>query len=286
MVYLHGGPGVPASADARRMLEALAAAGREVYAYGQAGVGASLLLQDMREYSVDRDVADLEAVRVVLGRERIDLVGTSWGAVLAAHYAAAFPDRARRMVAISPGVLWGRRRFRHDHSATAASVPPYSEEAVVPPWRMLVAGAMARRNPALARNYAPESELSDVNAGMAVRFPSFVAQGHCKADAAIVPGHVKPRTGGNYYVNVFTLKSMESAPDPRPALRRSAAAALILRGECDYVPEAAAREYADSFAHARFVDVPGAGHSLLSSKPQYVAAATQAHLAGRDVPEP
>jgi proline iminopeptidase len=286
VIYLHGGPGVPAGADAVRLLDSLAAAGRDVYAYDQAGVGASSPLPDMRQYSLGRDVADLEAIRIALGRDGIDLVGTSWGAVLAAHYAAAFPGRVRRMVAISPGVLWDRRRFRHDYSATAASIPPYSEERVVPPWRMIVAGALARSNPELARRYAPERELSEVYAAMAVRFPSFVAQGHCRADAADVARHVQPRSGGNYYVNVFTLRSMESAADPRPALRRAGTAALILRGECDYVPAAAAKEYADSLPQARLVEVPGAGHSMLSSRPRYVAAATQAHLADREVPLP
>ncbi|WP_300619182.1 alpha/beta hydrolase [Dokdonella sp.] len=286
VIYLHGGPGVPAGADAVRLLESLATAGRDVYAYDQAGVGASAPLPEMREYSLDRDVADLEAIRIALGRDGIDLVGTSWGSVLAAHYAAAFPGRVRRMVAISPGVLWERRRFRHDYSATAASVPPYSNERVMPPWRMIVAGVLARSNPELARRYAPERELSEAYAAMAVRFPSFVAQGHCRADAADVARYVRPRPGGNYYVNVFTLRSMESAADPRPALRRAGTSALILRGECDYVPAAAAKEYADSLLQARLVEVPGAGHSMLSSRPQYVAAATQAHLDDREIPLP
>ena len=42
---------------------------------------------------------------------------------------------------------------------------------------------------------------------------------------------------------------------------------LVLRGACDYIPEAVADEYVAEFG-AELVPVPGAGHALLEDQPE------------------
>lgn len=49
-------------------------------------------------YHMVNYVADLEAVREVLGVERMSLVGTSMGGLISMHYAAQYPDRVDRVV--------------------------------------------------------------------------------------------------------------------------------------------------------------------------------------------
>jgi len=49
-------------------------------------------------------VADLEALRLHLGRDRIDVLGHSAGATLALLYAAAHPQRIGRLALITPSL--------------------------------------------------------------------------------------------------------------------------------------------------------------------------------------
>jgi pimeloyl-ACP methyl ester carboxylesterase len=48
------------------------------------------------------DVRDLEAVRAAEGLERVSIVGISYGAALAVHYALAYPERVAKLVLVAP----------------------------------------------------------------------------------------------------------------------------------------------------------------------------------------
>lgn len=54
-------------------------AGFDVYDYAQVGAGLSERLEDVRDYTVARHVADLEAIRADIGADRLVLVGGSVG---------------------------------------------------------------------------------------------------------------------------------------------------------------------------------------------------------------
>lgn len=66
------------------------------------GTGGSDVPVDPATYRVDRLVADLEALRVQLGLERIDLFGHSAGAGVVLLYADAHPERAGRLALAAP----------------------------------------------------------------------------------------------------------------------------------------------------------------------------------------
>src|SRR6266542_3900438 len=86
VVFLHGGPGM----DHRYLVPAAAPftdAFRCVL-YDQRGDGASVLERvTVETVDVARYVEDLDVLRTELGLERLTLVGHSWGASLALHYA-------------------------------------------------------------------------------------------------------------------------------------------------------------------------------------------------------
>jgi proline iminopeptidase len=72
--------------------------------YEQRGTGRSRLdAVTERNMTLRHVVEDLEALRVHLKRERLFLIGHSWGGMLAMAYAAAHPDRVDRMILIGPG---------------------------------------------------------------------------------------------------------------------------------------------------------------------------------------
>lgn len=99
LLTLHGGPG--ATHDYLLSLADMVAHGYEVVFYDQLGCGRSDLARDESEYAVDRDVADLEEFRRALGIERMHLLGSSYGGLLAIAYALAHPEPLRTLTIAS-----------------------------------------------------------------------------------------------------------------------------------------------------------------------------------------
>lgn len=97
LVLVHGGPGL--SKEAMAPYEQLAAGDLRVVSYDQRGAGRSGAPAD-GEYGLDAQVADLEAVRVSTGADRIAVLGQSWGGLVAMAYAAAHPDRVEALVLV------------------------------------------------------------------------------------------------------------------------------------------------------------------------------------------
>ncbi|HTF70263.1 MAG TPA: alpha/beta fold hydrolase [Edaphobacter sp.] len=85
---------------------------RSVIFYDQRGIGKSKLLRASAPEGLEAQVADLEALRVRLGYNRIDLIGHSWGGLLSMAYAAAYPQRIQHLVLIdSAGPNWYKSRY-------------------------------------------------------------------------------------------------------------------------------------------------------------------------------
>ena len=98
LVVLNGGPGFDhnylLTSDAWDKL----AARRTVVFYDQRGTGRSGELKSGQSCTVADQVADLEALRAKLGAERIDLLGHSWGGLLAMAYAVRHPEHVAHLV--------------------------------------------------------------------------------------------------------------------------------------------------------------------------------------------
>ena len=125
MMYLSGGPG---GAGVSEMLGVVAGLGDleqryRLIGYDQRGTGRSGLLRcprlerdphlrdtgagedcanrlgvARRHYTTPDSVADMEAIRVELGAEKLTLFGISYGTELAIAYARAYPDRVERLI--------------------------------------------------------------------------------------------------------------------------------------------------------------------------------------------
>ena len=99
VVVLHGGPG--ATHDYLAPFGDLARYGARVVFYDQIGCGRSSLARSLREYTIDRDVEDLEELRTKLRLGRIHLIGSSYGGLLAIAYTLAHPEAVRSLVSAS-----------------------------------------------------------------------------------------------------------------------------------------------------------------------------------------
>jgi proline iminopeptidase len=98
LIVLHGGPGTPH--DYLEPLEKLSS-NRKVVFYDQIGCGRSDRPEGMN-WTIDVFVEELEAVRATLGAPKVDLIGSSWGAIIAVEYQRKFSERVRSVIFQSP----------------------------------------------------------------------------------------------------------------------------------------------------------------------------------------
>ncbi|HKV72079.1 MAG TPA: alpha/beta fold hydrolase [Gemmatimonadales bacterium] len=109
VVVLHGGPG--ASHDYLLPQYDLLANGRELFYYDQRGGGRSPAPREA-PLGWEAHVADLEGIRIALGRERLVICGYSWGGLLGLLYTLRHPERVERLALIAPAAI--TREWRDD----------------------------------------------------------------------------------------------------------------------------------------------------------------------------
>jgi pimeloyl-ACP methyl ester carboxylesterase len=103
VILIHG-MGHPAARDWAQVIPGLAAAGYDVYALDLPGFGASD--KGNHDYSPANYVRVLDALFAGRLKRPADVVGHSMGGVVALAYAAAYPERVRRLVVVdAAGVL-------------------------------------------------------------------------------------------------------------------------------------------------------------------------------------
>jgi pimeloyl-ACP methyl ester carboxylesterase len=97
LIAVNGGPGAPS--DYIASLAQLAGQELAVITYDQRGAGRSTAPDDhAASYTLLKYVEDLEAVRRTVGAERIDLLGHSWGGLVALEYVALYPQRVSSLI--------------------------------------------------------------------------------------------------------------------------------------------------------------------------------------------
>jgi len=99
LLMLHGGPG--AGSDYIAPLGEALAADRPVVFWDQLGCGRSDAPDDTSLWTLDRFVAEVDAVRDALGLDRIHLFGQSWGGWLAIEYMTRGTTGVGRLVLAS-----------------------------------------------------------------------------------------------------------------------------------------------------------------------------------------
>ena len=99
LVVLHGGPGF----DHRQFLPYIweLAKQHKVILYDQRGTGLSSGPVNADSISIDTFIADIEAVREAFGIEKMNLLGHSWGGILAMHYGIRHPENLRSLILAS-----------------------------------------------------------------------------------------------------------------------------------------------------------------------------------------
>ena len=221
---------------------------RELVLLDLRGTGASAVPADPSSYRCDRQVDDVEALRLHLGLHDVDLAGHSAGAAVAVLYAIRYPDRIRRLVLINPsprvvGI-----------EVTASQRRAVAELRRREPW---FPDAFAALNRVLA---------GTATAGDAEAIIPFMYGRWDAATQAYSAESAKLRNDGaaaTYY----------SAGAPGPEVVRSAlglveAPVLLIAGEYDIqLPPPCAAGYATLFQRAEVTVLPRSGHFAWKDAP-------------------
>ncbi|MBM9504309.1 alpha/beta fold hydrolase [Actinacidiphila acididurans] len=223
------------------------------------GTGESALPDDPASYRCERLVADVEALREHLGLERLDLLGHSAGANLAAMYAARHPERVGRLVLVTPSVRAVGIAIDTDLRLRTAELRKGEQwfPAAFAALEELMAG---RQSEELWQTAAPFF--------------------HGRWDAAARALHAADEEQTNGAAEaVFTQESAFDPADTRAGLARFGGSVLLLAGEVDLnTPPSAVAEYAGLFPHAELVVQPGAGHYPWLDDPERFTASVAGFL--------
>ncbi len=236
------------------------AAGRRLILLDLRGTGDSGIPTDESTYRVDNQVGDIESLRAHLGLERMDLLAHSAGGNLAQLYAAAYPERVRRIVLVTP-------------TAWAVDLP------VTPEQRLEAARLRAGAEPYDTAIDAYERILADAGRGEAdwgLAAPLFygrwdaTARAHCAANA-----HQQNEKAADVYAG----PSAFDPPATRAALRRVSGEVLVLAAELDGNPRPAlAAELAALFPRGLTDVQPRACHFPWLDDPEWFAARVERFL--------
>lgn len=283
IIRIHGGPGGYAVTNERAIafFGQLARDGYDVYLYDQIGSGLSARLDDPREYTLTRSVADLEAIRQAIGADQLILLGESWGATLAANYMAAYPSRVARVIFSSPAPInpaeWGS--YQADLRPRLAPAQQQALAQLTSQPRLRLISLLAALNPRAAHNLAPDRELD----GWMDRYVSLQLSGlRCNPASALV---AQPVHGFGFWAARMVGREFyeqRARLNPRALLAGNQTPVLILRGACDHVDAGVADQYRATFAQSTLVPFPAAGHVIYEEQPERYLAAVRAFL--RDEP--
>jgi pimeloyl-ACP methyl ester carboxylesterase len=256
VIFLHGGPGMYTTSGVFLKGAPLREAGFTTVYFDQAGGGQSKDIP-AKDYTIDRAVADLEAMRASLKQDKIILWGSSYGATLAAIYAVRYPEHVAGVILTSPGWYPGTKASPDYRSSNLGKVD--QGKAI-----------SAAVNKIDKEGAAAEATLSQDAAG--ILFDDFGKQIFgglvCKGSKATLPSTAIVK-GGNLYANRMIGKDTKMIKFVTGAA--FAFPALIIRGSCDYVPPSHAASFAKLFGTS-VTTMQGTGHGLLENRPAIDAA--------------
>lgn len=251
IVVLHGGPGFNFT-YLQPELAALAASYTVIY-YDQRGGGSSSITSEPALLHVDKHVADLEAVRRHFAIDRLTLLGHSWGAGLAAQYAARYPGNVRRLILASPIPP----RMAPYAEQFESNLFTWMDDATREEVERLAAAERDAVDPAAAcrafwavfiRGYLADKEQ-----------PPALRGGPCDAPTAALRNAET--------VRMATMGSL-GAWDWRPQLAAIDVPTLVVHGDSDPLPLESAREWASTLPNATLSVIERSGHFPFVERPQ------------------
>lgn len=278
VLVVHGGPGYP-FIEPISAFDPLTDRYRFVY-YDQRGCGRSTkpissfppasfyknLVSLNDRLGLQAQIADIERIRLISRQDKLTIIGHSFGAFIAAMYAAEFPDRIRALVLNAPADVLV-------FPATGGGIFTQIHDRLPEEFRADYARFQSRYLNFKDIFSKTEQDLQRLNAQFAGYY--LTATGALTEPAAALEGDLAAQPG--WMVQAIYL-SMGKRHDYREPLKSVTAPVLILHGAKDMQPESASRSYADLFPNSEFHTIPNAGHQSFRQSPHVFADLTGSFL--------
>jgi len=224
------------------------------------GTGDSGVPDDPATYRCDRQAADVEALRVHLGLERIDLLAHSAAGDLALLYTARHPRRVRNLALITARGRALGVQFTREHRLEAAvlrKAEPWFEEAIE----------------AYGRVWSGTASDADYDAAA----PFFYGRWDTAAQAHVAD---EVEQTNEEAAGLYASADAFAPDEARAVLAGWEGRALLLAGEVDSGPlPRVAADIAGVFPDAQVTVQPGAGHHPWLDDPGFFCATVEAFLA-------
>jgi proline iminopeptidase len=269
LVMVSGGPGDPHSVF--HLFFSRLADRQQVVYFDAFGVGKSDRAKSSREYSFARDVENLEGLRKALGLAKMNILGQSYGGMVAQAYALKYPRSVERLILLDSfysGQMWQA----NDDNSNREIQAQYPE-----------AWAKLQKLRAMGlRSSAPEhQEIYD-------SVPLGLFYFYDASKAALLPN--EPSNNDVYYAIAgddadFTIGGDIANLDFRAGLRKLTMPILVIAGRYDRIslPRYAVK-YKTYAPQARFVMMEKSGHFPYIEEPGKMLAVLRDFL-GKPIPD-
>lgn len=258
LLVLHGGPG--SSSIGSKPMFALAT-DRPVIIYDQLGCGKSDRPTDTTLFTVDRFVRELQTVRDSLKLDTVDLMGHSWGAMLAEAYMGTKPQGVRKLILSSPLVTTAQ--WTHDADSLIKLLPDSVQQVI------------KREEAAKTTDSPAYAAAMDVYYGRHVRTKPRAnpADGDSsgKAFGKLVYNYM---WGPSEFTSTGTLKTF----DATEWLKGVTVPTLFLAGETDEATPSSTEAFSRLVPGSRFVMIPNSGHATSNDNLPAVLSAIREFL--------
>ncbi len=277
VVVVHGGPGLPPGMP---WSAAQSGDGIRWHFYHQRGAGSSsrpiveppqggtwrAIQQVEGRLGMAQQLADLERIRRILGAGKLTLVGHSFGGLIAALYAAEWPERVDRVVLVSP--------------ASLLEMPiPEDQNLFALVGKRLEGPARAEFEAYLKRYFDFPALLALGDDQLSSFYSEFSRYFALTGGLPQAPSsEPRPRPAG-YGIAALYL-SLGRHHDWNSVLQRVTAPTLVLAGRDDMLGLAGSRRYAEGIRGARLEIVERAGHFPFEENPKEFRAAVDRFLLG------
>lgn len=258
LVVLHGGPGLSHGYLAPQLIRLLADDYRLIF-YDQRASGRSTGVTDTTRLTMDQFVEDLDAVRRAFGLEQMNLLGHSFGGLLAMHYAAAHPARVERLILLDTDAASWELRTPYQQAVIAARETEEDRREMkaieVQQGAMNDPAAMARLFRIGLRTYFYDRALAD---SLALEFDEHALS--------------------NYHATSRLVRQDLGRYDIHDRLERITAPTLLLHGEASIFSVEGAAAIAERIPAARLIVLNDVGHFAYIEAPRAFEAALKAFV--------
>jgi proline iminopeptidase len=247
LLLLHGGPGSTHDYFLPYLLPL--AKDRQLILIDERGSGRSQRLNDPKQYNLDAMAKDVEAVRVALGLGKVDVLGHSFGGILAQAVAINHPAGVRRLILASTGS--SAERINADFKQIKDSLDKGLRSRI----DELEARGIIGPDGAQLAEYRKLADEAEAPYSYLVRPPAWDGGG------SPMGWDVLAQMWGAK--SDFHIDGNMTGFDLTPGLRQLKIPALVIYGDHDLVSAATARQSHDALAGSKLVELPRSAHMTM-----------------------